>query len=1097
MPSKTKSNYIAISHLTIYRASAGSGKTYTLTGEYIKLLLCGNDDHRRILAVTFTNKATEEMKSRIVRDLHSMANRKDEAYVRKMAEATDIPENDLPCIASETLARLLHDYSHFSVVTIDSFFQRVIRSFAREMGLYAGYNVELDQHSVLDESTGLMLDDIDKNNFLKDWLVEWAKRKIEEGKSWNFKSDILRLGSEIFSEELQNIEPALLRETTDKESLERFRVKLQHLVDNYWNVLQSYGQRAMSMIEHYGLEIDCFTQKQKGVGGYFSKLAERQEIQPNKYVMNALEGVEDGWYSKSSTWKTRIVDAYEGGVGEILQTAVTYQLEHDREVSTAVVILKQINVLGVLCDLMRYVNAYTRNQNLFLLSEASGFLKTIIANADTPFIYERVGSFYNHFMIDEFQDTSSIQWDNFRPLVANSIASGHCNWLVGDVKQSIYRWRNTDWKILSQQVERDMKPQMVHIQNLNNNWRSAPEVVHFNNAFFREALLQMYTAFLNEEETTSDTDYLHRMAEELVKAYQDSYQHLPETRNPELNNGYVRLSMVTQEKDEEKTWREKVLENLPQQLEQLQDLGYGLSDIAILVRENKEAQIIADMLLSYRQAHPDSPYRYDVLSNESLLIDNSPVVKWLVAAMRCIVEPDDMINWAYLRHEYERNLSLGLSPQEKDDRSTLPPLGIEGWGERLPVYELSDYFIRQYNLYQNSGQAPFLQAFQDVLLQYTRREATDIRSFLDWWESVKHKKYVTMPDNQDAIRLVTIHKSKGLEFDAVIIPFCDWQLCKPGKTLWCQPAEEPFNNMKLLPLKFEQALRNTIFVKEYLQEKMLSYVDNLNLLYVAFTRAKKDLFISTPWQDKDSFTDVKNLIYRVFQQPLAPTLSSQERGGSDENYIRLGDYWRPESSCCELGVLSGKESPKKETCAESATYLSQSTGRARDDVIHITRNSAYFVTDATHGAQMDKGRLLHDIFRSIITAADLKRCLNAMITEGKLSETERTHIVDLAHRALGNPTVSRWFAQGLQVKTEAEILLPDGSIARPDRIIFEDGHVEVIDYKFGLAIVPSYRTQVLRYMEYLHRMGYTSVKGYLWFVTLNKVEEVVDVPFVS
>ena len=1052
------------------------------------------------------------MKSRIVRDLHRMANREDEKYIRKMAEETGIRENDLPGVASRTLSHLLHDYSHFSVVTIDSFYQRVIRSFAREMGLYAGYNVELDQNSVLDESTGLMLDDIDKNNFLKDWLVEWAKRKIEEGRSWNFKSDVLRLGSEIFSEELQNIEPDLLRETTDKESLERFRVKLQQLTDDYWNVLQGFGQKAMSVMKHFGLEVDCFTQKQKGVGGYFSKLAERQETQPNKYVMSALGGVEEGWYSKTSTWKTRITDAYEGGLGEILQTAVTYQLDHARETDTAAVILKQINVLGVLCDLMRYVNEYTRNQNLFLLSEASGFLKTIIAGADAPFIYERVGSFYNHFMIDEFQDTSSIQWDNFRPLVAGSFASGYSNWIVGDVKQSIYRWRNTDWKILSEQVESDLKSQQVHVRKLDKNWRSAPEVVHFNNAFFREAVLQMCMAFLDDEAGTADGEYLHGLVASMTEAYQDSYQHLPETRtaqpspkaNPELDSGFVHLSMITQEKDEEKTWREKVLEDLPRQLEQLQDLGYGLSDIAILVRENKEAQAIADMLQTYRQAHPDSPYRYDVLSNESLLIGNSPVVKWLVAAMRYVVEPNDMINSAYLQHEYETYLTPVPSPQERgetlshsspDESATPPPCGGGGRGEGLPVYELSDQFIRQYNLYQNVGQAPFLQAFQDVLLQYTRREATDVRSFLDWWESVKHKKYVVMPDNQDAVRLVTIHKSKGLEFDVVIVPFCDWQLCKPGKTLWCRPSEEPFNDMKLLPLKFEQALRNTIFVKEYLREKMLSYIDNLNLLYVAFTRACKALFISTPCQEKDGFNDVKNLIYRVFQMPLTPALSPQEKesGNNDRHYINLADYWRSENLCFELGVLNGKISGKKEIYSEPATYISQSTGRTRDDVVHITRNSAYFIGDATHGAQMDRGRLLHDIFRNIVTADDMERCLNAMITEGKLPETERTNMVGMVRRALENPTVSRWFAPGLQVKTEAEILLPDGSIARPDRIIFENGHVQVIDYKFGHTISTSYRTQALRYMEHLRSMGYASVKGYLWFVMLNKVEEVKSI----
>jgi len=507
--------------------------------------------------------------------------------------------------------------------------------------------------------------------------------------------------------------------------------------------------------------------------------------------------------------------------------------------------------------MMRYVNEYTRDKNLFLISEASGFLKKIIANADTPFIYERAGNFFNHFMIDEFQDTSAIQWDNFRPLIADSIASGNSNWIVGDVKQSIYRWRNTDWKILSEQVIDNLGAHNVKVLNLDKNWRSAPEIVQFNNVFFKEAILQMRTAFLNDEKDGSNEEYLQSLTAAMTEAYRDVYQHV----RPSEKKGYVYLEMIAEE--EEKTWRENVLEELPRRLEKLQDLGYGLSDIAILVRENKEAREIADTLIAYRNANPDSKYRYDVLSNESLLICNAPSVKWIVAAMRYIVEPDDLINRACLQHLHDTHFK---SESNKSIIQSLSHSVTQLFS--TPVYELSNKLINQFNLYKNIGQAPFLQAFQDILLQYVRREASDIRSFLNWWNDKKDKKYISMPDNQDAIRLVTIHKSKGLEFEVVIIPFCDWSLCKSGKTLWLRPDEKPFSDMKLLPLKFEHSLRNTIFIKDYQREKMLSYIDNLNLLYVAFTRARKALYISMPQQKKDEFSDVKNLIFRVFNENL-------------------------------------------------------------------------------------------------------------------------------------------------------------------------------------------------------------------------------------
>ena len=594
------------------------------------------------------------MKSRIMRDLYRLSNRKDEKYIRDMAKETGVHGNDLPTGASKSLTHLLHDYSHFSIVTIDSFFQKIIRSFAREMGLYAGYDVELDQKSVLEKATNLLLDNIDKNDFLKDWLVEWAKRKIEEGKSWNFKSDadVLRIGREIFSEELQNFDLNLLKESTGKNELKIYRERLQQLVDKYRDNLQRDARKAISMIDHFGLDVDSFAQKQRGVGGYFVKLAERQESLQNTYVIRALESVE-GWYSKNSPQKNAILEAYEGGLGEMLQIMTSYQEKHAQEIATATIILKQINVLGILFDLMDYVNEYASDQNLFLLSKASGFLKTIIANADAPFIYERVGNFYNHFMIDEFQDTSAIQWDNFRLLIANSIASGYRNWIVGDVKQSIYRWRNTDWKILSEQVERNLGSQYVQVQNLNENWRSSPEVTGFNNAFFREAVLQMNMAFLNEEKDAAGEEYLSALAASMSEAYRDCYQYLPERRN---EKGYVHLTMIAEEKDAEKTWYDKVLEHLPGRIEELQDLGYGLSDIAILVRENREAQSIVKTLMEYSQAHPDSNYRYDVLSNESLLIGNSPAVKWLVAAMRYIIDPDDSVNRAFLQHQYNSKI---------------------------------------------------------------------------------------------------------------------------------------------------------------------------------------------------------------------------------------------------------------------------------------------------------------------------------------------------------------------------------------------------------------------------------------------------------
>jgi ATP-dependent exoDNAse (exonuclease V) beta subunit len=440
---------------------------------------------------------------------------------------------------------------------------------------------------------------------------------------------------------------------------------------------------------------------------------------------------------------------------------------------------------------------------------------------------------------------------------------------------------------LSEKVTEDLNRYDIIVRNLDKNWRSAPQIIQFNNAFFEQAVYQIRAVFLESE----DNEHSRTLANAISEAYSDVYQHVQKTDEM----GYVHLEMLEkEEKDAEETWQNKVLEGLPQRLEGLQDIGYALSDIAILVRDNKDAKIIADYLLIYSQENPHPTYRYDVLSNESLLICNSISVKWLIATMSYILDPDNKINRAFLQYEYDRYFCEKINLVEQSITQSLDADIVNL--RTMPVYELVTGLITKYRLADISTQLPFLQAFQDILLQYVRSDPPDIHSFLNWWEDNKDDKFISMPDNQDAIRLITIHKSKGLEFDAVLIPFCDWVLCKYGKTLWCSPEEEPFSDMKLLPVRFEEMLANTIFSKEYQQEKMLTYIDNLNLLYVAFTRARKALFISMPAQEKDSFLNVRNLIHRVLNAQI-----EVENGNMDN--INLSDTWNSETKIFEIGKL--------------------------------------------------------------------------------------------------------------------------------------------------------------------------------------------------
>jgi superfamily I DNA/RNA helicase len=950
------------------------------------------------------------------------------------------------------------------------------------MGLPASYDVELDQTAVLDDSIDLMMDHLNEDDYLKEWLVEWTERKIEEGKSWDFRLDMRRMGNEIFAEELKQIDSRILHRITDKERIAPFRRKLEKILDDYRQQLQEYGREAIQIMHEYALSPDDFKGKSKGVGAYFLHLSEGKNVKTSKTIMEAVDHI-DHWYSGKSSKADDIRLAFDGGLGELLSQSTGFQTGESVNVTTALLILKQLNMLGVFSDLKNHVQEYTRNRNLFLISEASGFLKAIIDDADTPFIYERVGTFYRHFMMDEFQDTSAIQWDNFRPLIMNSLSSGYADWVVGDVKQSIYRWRNTDWKILSKKVESEITSLMgagVAVKrSLNINWRSAPEVVRFNNAFFRDAVRQVCEAFVQDMDAAETDEYADSLRNDVIQAYSDCYQYVPEGKTG-VSEGYVKICMMENGTDDS-DWRTRALEQLPLEIERLQDKGYRPADITILVRTNLEAQEVAAALLDYGQAHPDSGYCYDVMSNESLLVCHASSVRWLTAAMRFIIEPDDAVNRSFLRYEYQYYMDNLPMP----DITAAPPDSLQQW-QRLPVYELAEKLIHDNRLYQDSAQAPFLQTFKDILLHYTRRESTDLRSFLDWWDEHRHGQYIAMPAGQDAIRLITIHKAKGLEFEAVLIPFCNWEMCKAGKTLWCSPtgafaSSDSTQHIELLPLKFEAMLGKSIFRKEYLQEKMMSFIDNLNLLYVAFTRAKRALTVFTEMRE-NKFSTTGDLLCRIFLQPAI-------HDDTGKDYIRLEDYRQPDRLSFEMGQLTKLPAPTP--LSETSVLELLPLGNSWEHVPHITRNSDYFAPPPS--SKTDKGKLLHDIFRRIVTTADLSQTLNLMICEGKLPESEKTHLMEMVHKAIEHsPIVKKWFSAEASVKTETEILLPDGKTLRPDRMIFHNEKVQVVDYKFGEKELDEHHAQVRNYMTQLTHMGYSKVEGYLWYVNLGKITDVEE-----
>jgi len=1089
-----------MSSLNIYRASAGSGKTYTLTREYLKLVFEEALNYRSILAVTFTNKATDEMKSRILKEIYILSKAEKSPYASELMEINKLDAIALQIKAKEILNRLLHDYSRFSVTTIDSFFQKVVRSFTREIGLQMGFNIELDQRKVLNEVVDLLFLDVDEDAQLRSWLSSFAESKIKEGKSWNFKHDILEVGTEVFKEDYMNFDQVLIEKLSDKNFLNAYRQGLKQIKDDFENTLKEIGNRALNLIENQGLSLADFAYGKSGFANYFYKLQAGDMVEPGARVLAAIDNPDKWTTAKASAdVKAAVSSVYSAGMGALLKDAVEFFNNECHLYFSTDKTLKYIYTLGILTDISKKIQTFTEDENLFLLSDASRLLRSIIGKNDTPFVYEKIGNVYKHFMIDEFQDTSSMQWDNFRPLVGNSLAEDNRSLVVGDVKQSIYRWRNGDWKLLAEQLDVDFADQGVNGLSLDKNWRSTKNVINFNNALYALASQAMQNDY-NGDIPKGLQEKLTVEQGRILNAYSDVYQDYPggEDNCP----GYVKVNLLEVEKGEK--WIDKVLELLPAQIEEIQAKGYRACDMAILVRNGREGAMVANTLMAYRNSElAKEGINYNVISNESLYLKNSSVISFLTHLLKYFIYPEDKINLAYLLQEYSLYLKEN-NPDNYDDifapssdsddvfKGLFPKAFTDNISflKRQALFDLVEQLIAIFNLNSRPADFPYLEAFQDLVLGFSRSDAPDLNSFVDYWEDRKDKEVISVSDHQDAFRILTIHKSKGLEFKAVLLPFCDWDLddVKHTKILWCQPELEGFNSIDVLPIRYGSDLKQTIYYKEYFTEKLQAYIDNLNLLYVATTRAEEVLITYSPLPSNDKFSKVSHLLFHLLENAGN---YSPEFGGKP--IINLNQHWDDESKCFELGELSVKPGAEVEQQVEQT--LSEYPASMLDDRLKLRSHAAdYF--DFSEAASIDsfapvnRGNILHSLFQNIRYADDFDAALAQLKFEGKLDEAQAGEVYEMVQTLFSNPQIASWFSKDWRVINERDILMGQGNILRPDRVIVRDDQAIVIDYKFGKNKDKAHIRQVDAYKKLLEKMDYKQVSA---FVLYGKLDEIVEV----
>ncbi|MFN7602129.1 MAG: 3'-5' exonuclease, partial [Bacteroidota bacterium] len=502
---------------------------------------------------------------------------------------------------------------------------------------------------------------------------------------------------------------------------------------------------------------------------------------------------------------------------------------------------------------IRIQKKYLSEENLLLLSDAPKFLNVLMREQDTSFIYEKVGSFYRHYLIDEFQDTSGLQWGNLLPLVQNGIAQNYKSLIVGDIKQSIYRWRGGDLSILQQKIKSDVNELQILTHTLDTNYRSDANIVKFNNSLFKTA------AELVSKQTGDEFPQ---------QAYQDAEQQ--PYKNPA--QGYVNIQFLNG-KAEEKSFSETALDRLPKLFEDLQSQGVNVQDIAFLVRDNKDGQKIAARFIEHKATADTSKFKYDVVSNESLMLYRAPCIVVLINALRVIADPNDLIARANLAYEYQKiwptqtfvDLNEIFADCKTKSLSNWTPASFihhRDYLSALSLFEMVENLIHLFNLGQLPDEVIYIQSFQDLVQEFTQREKSDLASFLDWWELNKEKKSIQVAGGIEAAQIITIHRAKGLQFKYVIIPFLDWDLGHGSKAplLWVQSKHALFKEAGFIPVKYTKELADTFFEEPYAEETRRIQLDNLNLLYVAFTRAEKGLIAFAPLGESSESKRVGQLV---------------------------------------------------------------------------------------------------------------------------------------------------------------------------------------------------------------------------------------------
>lgn len=997
--------------ITVMKASAGSGKTYALAKKYTDMLLGSTDPHeyRQILAVTFTNKATDEMKARIVKMLYESGNPR----------------------AREILSDILHDYSSFAVSTIDTFFQRTLRAFARELGQFNRYQVELDKNALVDEAVDMILEELNaddpEDRKMIDFMVESLEDTISEGKGLDVEGSLKEMARHLKSEAFSRkcAELGMDREKAyQRDELSALKKVCRAELDAYQEFVRKSAKDIRDASLAIGLDLDEYGGKWLTFLTKYFEWDCHDKFELSESQMRKITAATPAeWFNKADQYKFE--SAYAAIGDKLLRFASLPQSEECKRFNTARILLDQVYGLGVAARLFKSFKRIATERNVMCLDESNSLLRDIIDGSDAPFVYEKTGVRFKTFLLDEFQDTSSTQWQNFLPLLQQSESEKphktedhrYDNLIVGDVKQSIYRWRDGDWSLLDHQVE-EAFPDEIFDDPLNHNWRSLNNIVDFNNALYPK-LAELLDAEVKAPEG------MHSISD----IYSGTFQHLGKAE--EQMGGVVQVQMEDDAQGQ--------IENILQTVIDLRDNHNArLGDIAILVRTKVSGTQIAQHLIDNG---------ISVVTDASLRVKNSISVRRLVSMMSYVDNPDDTIG-SYIASEF----------------------GIKALPESY--HSIADLVEQLYKILCNDPgrlddcrkEVMYVASFMDFVTDYCNSNGNNLREFLSYW--AQKDPDVNASSSSDSVRIVTIHKSKGLDFEYVIVPFVENIMTfNNDKTrLWTSPRRsgslDPYADW-LFHVKLTDKSDTTLFEETYRQERFNQAVDAMNLLYVATTRARSGMkILFSPPSKKNKYN-------------LAIYLTELFKGADGNVNYTVGNM--PDFSLCR------KDESNQNTVNMNFPFYEIGSR------LGIRPYAADFFSREDNALEhlsfRERGVVLHDILSRIVTPEDLEHAVDVAVDNGELAADSKAKVMDfLGKRIASHPDFFPAEDSGITTLAEQTVIDSDGTDHRPDRVlIYPDGRVLIVDYKFG-SPKDEYVSQIVCYKKIFEKMGYASVRAVLWFV---------------